>query len=258
MTQLYWDVQNHLLPGASYADLGRQLVNSATQLRATVGTWTDADVVTVRSAVRATELDKLNASITTSATTVNAGGVVRITAKLTTPSHVSSTRVVFPGAAASGVSMRLFRRLYPSTSYAFYGTGTTNSAGVITWNVKPSATSRYYVAIVAGSVGTAAAVSSNPVTVNPVVSTASSNYRPKKRKYFVVTGKAAPVGGRVTLQRRSSGRWISITTATVFSTGAYAFRIRYTYRGYKYLRVVDFATTSHGTGVSRTLKIHVV
>ncbi len=243
MGDLYWRVENTLLPGASYADLGRELVAAAIQLG-----WSGANLLTVKNAVHATQLDKLATRISVSATTIRAGATLRITAKANS----------YRGGAASGVAMRLYRRLYPSTSYAFYGTGTTNSAGAITWNVKPSATSRYYVAIVAGSVATAAAVSSNPVTVNPVVSTASSNYRPTKRKYFVVTGKAVPVGGRVTLQRLSSGRWVSVTTAAVFSRGAYAFRIRYSSRGYKYLRVMDYATTWHGTGVSRTLKIHVV
>ena len=243
MASLYWDVQNHLLPGSSYADLGRQLVQSAAQLG-----WTGSDLQTVKNAVHATEMDRLKTTAAVSATKVNIGGIVKVVVRATT----------IRGGVAARVAMRLYRRIYPGTTYSLYGTGITAANGTITWNVKPAATTRYYAAVTPGSVGSAALVYTPAVVVRPVVSAASSNYRPRRGAYFLVTGKVVPRGGRVTLQRLSGSRWVSVTSTPLFSTGGYAFRVRSSRAGTKYLRVVDFASASHGTGVSRSLKIRVL
>jgi len=242
MAALYWDVENHLLPGASYADLGRQLAQSAAQLG-----WTGADLQTVKKAVSATELNKLATSASVSATRVKAGTRIRVTVKTTT----------LRGAAASGVAVRLYRRDYRTSTYTLYDWRKTGSTGTYSWYVTPPATTRYYATIAPGQVGSGPSRYTSPVVVNAVVS-AGARTQVAKGRYLRVSGKVSPAGGQLLLQRIRGSSWVTIARALTYTTGYYYFRVKFNVSGYQYLRVVDIGTSWHGTGVSRTLKTRVV
>ena len=62
---------------------------------------------------------------------------------------------------------------------------------------------------------------------------------------------------RVTLQRKSHGRWINVKTIATKLNGSFSIRLHVKARGLRSFRIRVAGTSANAAAVSRTLKIRV-
>ncbi|HEX5596456.1 MAG TPA: hypothetical protein VFX61_10635, partial [Micromonosporaceae bacterium] len=190
-------------------------------------------------------------AISSSATTINYGGSVRVTGRLSRKDT---------GAVIAGASVQLYGRRKGSTSWVLLGTATSSSTGGLSFSHKPS-WSLDYRWIYRGSPQFAGVVSANrAVSVRVVVSATLSKTSFARGGSVKLSGKVSPshAGKTVYLQRYVGGKWTTVTSRKLSSTSSYSFTIKPSSRGtYKY-RVYRPADTDHLSGVSsvRTFKVY--
>ncbi|MEU8231424.1 M4 family metallopeptidase [Actinoplanes sp. NPDC048967] len=127
--------------------------------------------------------------------------------------------------AIAGTSATLEQRPAGKTAWTRITTVKTDAKGAWRATVKPSITTTYRIRY-AGSPGAWPATSATPAaTVRYTATIKASTTKPKANKKIKLTGTAKPgrAGVKVTLQRKSGSKWVTVTTAKTTSSGSYSF-----------------------------------
>ncbi|WP_430781270.1 M4 family metallopeptidase [Actinoplanes sp. G11-F43] len=158
----------------------------------------------------------------------------------------------------AGATATLESRPAGKTTWGRVATVKTDAKGTWRSTVKPATTTAYRVRFT-GSTGMWPATSGTASTsVRSTVSVKASTTRPKANKKIKISGTAKPAraGVKITLQRKSGSRWVTITSTKTTKTGTYAFSRAFK-RGTWPLRVVVAGSAYNTTANSTTVTIKV-
>lgn len=250
---LYWDVQNRLSPGSTYAVLGSQLRQACAELAA-VGSagLTADDCAQVDAAVEVTEMTVRRVRAEVESTTVLAGERVRIAAQVTDAVRVGSLR---PNRRATLVLLAQAA----GQEWAEVRRGTVDGRGVVVFGVRPSVTTVYRVQALAAGPWTVADSAPTTVAVVPPL-------RADAAARSVAVGEVVRVGGSVgaaadpaapglvQLQVRDGG-WRTVAEAVPTADGSFALTWTPPGPGRFAVRVVRPADGSFARAASATVDV---
>ncbi len=177
----------------------------------------------------------------TSPTTITYGAATTISGKLTTAA----------GAPVAGKPVQIYVRKQGTSTYALLSTRTTAADGTFSGTHKPLTNVEYAARFREDATYTASGHNAR-TNVAPAVSAAFSATSVRLGGAVALRGRVTPAhaGQEVVRQQLVSGKWLTLATATLTSSGTYSFSVKPTSRGTKTYRVVKPADSDHVTAVS--------
>ncbi len=177
----------------------------------------------------------------TSPTTITYGAATTISGKLTTAA----------GAPVAGKPVQIYVRKQGTSTYALLSTRTTAADGTFSGTHKPLTNVEYAARFREDATYTASGRNAR-TNVAPAVSAAFSATSVRLGGAVALRGRVTPAhaGQEVVRQQLVSGKWLTLATATLTSSGTYSFSVKPTSRGTKTYRVVKPADSDHVTAVS--------
>lgn len=158
------------------------------------------------------------------------------------------------GLAAAAVPVELWRRAYPTTSFARVTTLTSSSTGAVASAQTPGVATTYQWRIAGTPYEVAAASAVRAVTVSAVVTAHVYDTTLSRTQQVLVYGLARPAKTGAVVRLFRAGSSIPLASTTLASDGTYAFA-RTLPLGTSYLSVVIPAATGNTQGKSATTKV---
>uniref|UniRef100_A0AAU3HNR7 Fibronectin type III domain-containing protein n=1 Tax=Streptomyces sp. NBC_01393 TaxID=2903851 RepID=A0AAU3HNR7_9ACTN len=172
---------------------------------------------------------------------------------------LTSTLISAPTTKVPGQPVLFYVRKKGSTTWTYLGTAKTNTAGTATWTHRPMWKAEYTARFAgsSGRLGAASSVASVTVKANVTADFKATTIRKGASTYL--TGSVSPkhAGKKVTLQRYTSGKWVTAASATLSTTSSYRFSVKATSAGTFSYRVYFPGDTDHAASYSLTRKLTV-
>lgn len=236
---LYWEVQNRLAPGTTYAVLGGQLRQACDELVAAgVAGLTADDCAQVSAAVDATELTQRRVVTAAATPRVRYGSRTSVSVQVTDAVAVGALR------GQPAATVKLDQRPVGTATWRYLATRTADADGLATFPVAPKRSMEYRARVVAAGPWSRAGSAGVRVSVVPKVAAVAARPTVPLRGTVVVTGSSWPkkAGAPVLLQRRTATGWRTVARGTLTSTARFRLTWRDSVRGRSVLRVVRPAT----------------
>ncbi|WP_203831314.1 M4 family metallopeptidase [Actinoplanes palleronii] len=161
-------------------------------------------------------------------------------------------------AATAGATLTLEQRPAGRTTWSLVATVKTDVKGVWRSTVKPATTTAYRVRFTGLAGMWPATSATRTLTVRHTVTIKASTTKPRANKKIKIYGTAKPAraGVKITLQRRSGSRWVTVTSVKTAASGAYTFSRAFK-RGTWTLRVVAGGSASNASATSSAITLKV-